>query len=80
MQEKLYNKNSASIFAEESRQEGSMEANQIKLLKILAKEIKKERKDKDKVISSLQSAKILTKKANFTQRYNHLNLIFSSSE
>lgn len=50
-----------------------MEANQIKLLASLAKEIKAEKKDKASVAATLQSAKILTKQGNFTSKFSNLN-------
>ena len=53
-----------------------MESNQIKLLLELAKKIKSEKKDKEKVIASLQSAKILTPSVNFTVHYNSLKKVF----
>ena len=57
-----------------------MISKQIKLLKILAKKIRTEKKDSVKVVASLQSAKILTKKGDFTTQYNLLNEIFSISK
>ena len=54
-----------------------MEANQVKLLTSLAKKIKAEKKDRAKVLVSLQSAKILTKKENFTSHYSHLEKVVS---
>ena len=56
-----------------------MEANQLKLLLKLAKEIEKEAKDRktvDGVVDSLLSAKILDKKGQFTGHYNNLNKLF----
>lgn len=53
-----------------------MEANQLKLLLKLAKEIEKEVKNKKSVIGSLQSAKILDKNGKFTGHYNNLNKLF----
>ncbi|MDR6564519.1 MULTISPECIES: hypothetical protein [unclassified Arcicella] len=52
-----------------------MEGNQIKLLASLAKQIKSEKKDRVKVIASLQSAKILTRKENFTSHYSNLSKV-----
>lgn len=52
-----------------------MERNQIKLLTSLAKKIKAEKKDKNAVILTLQSAKILTKSENFTGNFSNLNRI-----
>lgn len=52
-----------------------METNQVKLLASLAKKIKSERKERAKVIASLQSAKILTKNENFTGHYSHLKKV-----
>lgn len=49
---------------------------QIELLKQLAVKIKNEDKDKDTVISSLQSAKILDKNGNFSEHYPNLNKYF----
>ncbi len=56
-----------------------MEANQIKLLASLAKKIKSERKERAKVVASLQSAKILTKNENFTGQYRHLKKLLINS-
>lgn len=58
----------------------NMEANQIKLLKSLAREIKSEKKDKEKVVASLHSAKILTKRGNFTGKFSNLNRIAVKAE
>ena len=55
-----------------------MEANQIELLKSLAKKKKSEKKNRDEVMASLQSAKILTKQGNFTKHFSNLNRIFLS--
>ncbi|MGG7468059.1 hypothetical protein [Chryseobacterium arthrosphaerae] len=55
-----------------------MENNQVKLLKALAKSIKTEKKDRAKALSSLQSAKILTKKENFTGAYSNLKRVVSN--
>lgn len=52
--------------------------NQIKLLKALAKNIKEERVDRKKVVTSLQSAKILNKKENFTGTYGNLKRLISA--
>ena len=52
-----------------------MEANQIRLLIRLAKKIKSEKKDRAKIVTSLQSAKILTKKENFTNHYSNLKKV-----
>jgi len=57
-----------------------MSSNQVKLLKTLAKEIKTEKKVRDKVVASLQSAKILTKQENFTGNYSHLKRVVSSTK
>ncbi len=54
----------------------SMEVNQIKLLKSLAKKIKSKKQKREDVIVSLQSAKILNKKKNFTTHFKNLNKIF----
>jgi len=52
-----------------------MENDQIKLLKALAKNIKAEKKDRVKVIKSLQAARILTKNENFTAAYSNLRKV-----
>lgn len=52
-----------------------MKSNQVKLLNTLAKEIKSEKKDKAKVAATLQSAKILTKRGNFTSKFSNLNRV-----
>lgn len=52
-----------------------MKSNQIKLLNSLAREIKTEKKDKARVVATLQSAKILTKQGNFTGKFSNLNRI-----
>ena len=52
-----------------------MEANQIKLLVSLAKKIKSQRKEKARIIASFQSAKILTRKENFTVHYSNLKKV-----
>lgn len=52
-----------------------MAANQIELLTALAKKIETEKKDRAKVITSLQSAKILTKSENFTKNYSNLKKV-----
>ena len=52
-----------------------MEAKQIELLALLAKKIRAEDKDINKVLASLQSAKILTKKRNFTSHYKTLSKV-----
>lgn len=57
-----------------------MDEKQIKLLKALAKKIKSEKRERKVVISSLQSAKILTKEENFTGHYKNLDKIFASTE
>ena len=50
-----------------------MKANQVKLLISLAREIKTEKKEKSRVVATLQSAKILTKNGNFTSKFSNLN-------
>ncbi|UZT99902.1 hypothetical protein ODZ84_10200 [Chryseobacterium fluminis] len=55
-----------------------MENNQVKLLKALAKNIRTEKKDRVKVMTSLQSAKILTKHENFTGAYSNLKRVVTS--
>lgn len=57
-----------------------MKSNQIKLLNSLAREIKAERKDKAKVVATLQSAKILTKQGNFTGKFGNLNRVAVSAK
>lgn len=52
--------------------------NQIKLIASLAKKLKAEKKDKKAVISTLQSAKILTKSENFTGNFSNLNRIVTT--
>lgn len=52
-----------------------METNQVKLLTSLAKRIKSEKKDRSKVVASLQSAKILTKNENLTGHYSNLKKV-----
>lgn len=55
-----------------------MENNQVKLLKALAKSIRAEKKDRTKILTSLQSAKILTKNENFTGTYSNLKRVVST--
>ncbi len=55
-----------------------MKNNQVKLLTSLAKKIEKEKKDRSQIISTLQSAKILTKKENFTEQYSNLRRVVVS--
>ncbi|MFZ1456578.1 MAG: hypothetical protein WAT46_11100 [Saprospiraceae bacterium] len=57
-----------------------MESNQIKLLSALAKKLKGENKDKEKAIASLQSAKILDRKGDFTKQYSNLEKIVVSTQ
>jgi len=53
-----------------------MAANQIELLSTLANNIKVENKDRAKIITSLQSARILTKKSeNLTTYYSNLRKV-----
>ena len=52
-----------------------METNQVKLLASLAKKIKSEKRDRTTVVTSLQSARILTKKENFTGHYSNLKKV-----
>lgn len=54
-----------------------MESNQLKLLTDLAQKIRTAKKDKRKILASLQSAKILTKQGNFTSQYRHLSKVGS---
>jgi hypothetical protein len=49
-----------------------MENNQISLLASLAKKIQSEEKNRTKILASLNSAKILTKKGDFTSHYPKL--------
>jgi DNA-binding IclR family transcriptional regulator len=55
-----------------------MESNQIILLTDLAKRTKAEKKNKKRVVATLQSAKILTKSGNFTTYFSNLNKVVSS--
>lgn len=55
-----------------------MENHQVKLLKALAKSIRAEKKDRAKILTSLQSAKILTKNENFTGTYSNLKRVVST--
>lgn len=57
-----------------------MPADQIKLLNSLAKEIKMEKKEKDKVLVVLQSAKILTKDENFSGKFSNLKRVVPNSQ
>jgi hypothetical protein len=57
-----------------------MEEKQLKLLKVLAKKIKSEKKEQAVVVASLQSAKILTKKGNFTGHLKNLDKVFAEAE
>lgn len=52
----------------------------MKLLKALATKIKSEKKERDLVIASLQSAKILTKGENFTGHLKNLDRVFTTAE
>ncbi len=54
-----------------------MEENQAKKLASLAKKIKSEKKDRMKVVSTLQAAKILNKKENFTVHYSNLEKVIT---
>lgn len=54
-----------------------MENNQVKLLRALAKNIKADRTDRKRVVISLQSAKILNKKEDFTGTYSNLKRLVS---
>lgn len=54
-----------------------MEQKQISLLTALAKKLKAEKKDRAKVVGSLQAAKILTKNGNFTGHYGSLKRAIS---
>lgn len=55
-----------------------METDQIKLLSSLAKKIKTEKKDREKIVSSLNSAKILTKSGDFTTHFRNLKRVSTS--
>lgn len=55
-----------------------MKTNQVKLLASLAKKIEKEKKERSKIILTLQSAKILTKSENFTGHYSNLERVVVS--
>jgi hypothetical protein len=57
-----------------------MEVNQVKLLATLAKKIKSEKKDRARVVASLQSAKILTRNENFTGHYSNLKKVVAVSK
>lgn len=58
-----------------------MAANQIELLSTLANNIKVENKDRAKIITSLQSARILTKKSeNLTTYYSNLRKVVIESK
>lgn len=57
-----------------------MELKQIALLTDLAKKTNSEKKDKEKVVATLQSAKILTKSGNFTSYFSNLNRVANSSK
>lgn len=57
-----------------------METNQIKLLKDLARNIKAEKRNKASIITSLQSAKILTKNENFTGHLKMLDRLFKVAD
>jgi hypothetical protein len=73
----LVNKKKYSIFVLEKKKKGTtMETNQIKLLKNLAKKIKAEQSSKEDALKTLQSAKILDKKGNFTKNYSNLRRVF----
>ncbi len=52
-----------------------MENKQEKLLASLAKEIREEKKDRAKVMATLQSAKILTRNGNLSGTYKNLNRV-----
>lgn len=58
----------------------AMETNQLKLLMELAKKISAEKKDRAAIVASLQSAKILTKKENFTPHLKGLEKVFVFAE
>ncbi|HHU34500.1 MAG TPA: hypothetical protein GXZ49_04635 [Bacteroidetes bacterium] len=57
-----------------------MELKQIALLTDLAKNANSEKKDKEKVVATLQSAKILTKSGNFTSYFSNLSRVANSSK
>jgi len=54
-----------------------MENNQIELLARLANKIKTEKKDRNKIVISLESAKILTGDGNVAGHYPHLNKLIT---
>jgi len=53
--------------------------NQIKLLTTLAKKIRSEQKDRDKIIVTFKSARILNAKGNLTAHYSNLEKALSVS-
>ena len=57
-----------------------MMEDQVRLLKSLAKKLKSEKKDRAQAVASLQSAKILTKKENFTGHYSNLSRVFTTAK
>ena len=57
-----------------------MESNQIKLLAKLAKKIWSEKKDKNRIVGTLVSAKILTGSGNFSSHYPNLKKFASASK
>lgn len=57
-----------------------MEEKQIKLLKILARKLKSEKRDRAFVVASLQSAKILTKGENFPEHLKNLDKVFADAK
>ncbi|MCF8284329.1 MAG: hypothetical protein K9I48_05075 [Sphingobacteriales bacterium] len=48
---------------------------QVKLLTSLARDIRTEQKDRKTAVTSLQSAKILTKSENLTSNFSNLNRV-----
>ena len=56
-----------------------MYTEQIKLLHSLAKEIKDEKKVKQKIIRSLKEAKILTKSGKLTSKFGNRNLSYKTN-
>jgi hypothetical protein len=57
-----------------------MDQDQIKLLSSLAQKIHKEEKNREKIVSTLQSAKILTKNENLTTHYSNLSKVVLTSK
>lgn len=58
----------------------NMESNQIKLLSSLAQNIQSRKKNRELIVSTLQSAKILTRGENLTSHYANLNKVILTSK